>query len=460
MNSQKPQYNAFVPPPRVSWWRRIANRFWGYDFFISYHWSSGGAYAVKLAEALRKRRYDCFLDRSEFAGGDDWKHEARQALANTQRLIVVGTREALSVSNPVRDEVSIFSARSHRIIPILFGERIPDDQRHQFPTLNLISKQVVEILEDETHLENGPSDKVLDDIDQAHRILRRRRLRTLLVAGVNAILLIAALVASISFLTAERQRNIAQTALVESQRELSRNLIDRGLIDADNGDRAGMLRLARAYEVAHRIGPGGDPDIPIDEAMSRSARRLIAGRQASVGLGLLQKDGIHRADLSPMGTMVRTEMVNIDGEPIGYEFWDAHSGRPLGIRIGTDDAFPRLFMSPDWSTAIHWNGAKLRRWDLGTGVMVELKLPPGEAPEGWEDPPPPDHSLDGRWAVKPNVGVLELWNMENGEREHTIRPMFGEPGRLRFSLPADPWAHRSMSSIPFPKCVSPMAVDP
>jgi hypothetical protein len=27
-----------MAPPKISWWRRIANRFWGYDFFISYHW--------------------------------------------------------------------------------------------------------------------------------------------------------------------------------------------------------------------------------------------------------------------------------------------------------------------------------------------------------------------------------------------------------------------------------------
>jgi hypothetical protein len=43
----------------------LINWLWGYDFFISYHWESGGTYAVNLAAKLRDRGYDVFLDRSE-----------------------------------------------------------------------------------------------------------------------------------------------------------------------------------------------------------------------------------------------------------------------------------------------------------------------------------------------------------------------------------------------------------
>ena len=31
------------------WYERLRNWLWGYDFFISYHWASGGTYAVNLA---------------------------------------------------------------------------------------------------------------------------------------------------------------------------------------------------------------------------------------------------------------------------------------------------------------------------------------------------------------------------------------------------------------------------
>ena len=84
-------------------WRRFANKFWGYDFFVSYNWASGGTYAVSLAERLRERGYDCFLDQSEFAAGDDWRREAQKALRNTQRLVVVATRDAIVESEAVRE---------------------------------------------------------------------------------------------------------------------------------------------------------------------------------------------------------------------------------------------------------------------------------------------------------------------------------------------------------------------
>lgn len=40
-----------------SWLQKIRDRFWGYDFFISYHWESGGKYAVNLAQRLVDEKY-------------------------------------------------------------------------------------------------------------------------------------------------------------------------------------------------------------------------------------------------------------------------------------------------------------------------------------------------------------------------------------------------------------------
>ena len=78
-----------MPSDQLSLWRRLTYRVWGYDFFVSYHWASGGKYAAELARILGERGYDCFLDRSEFAGGDDWVIEAKRALQHTQLSIAV-----------------------------------------------------------------------------------------------------------------------------------------------------------------------------------------------------------------------------------------------------------------------------------------------------------------------------------------------------------------------------------
>ena len=63
------------------WWLSVRDWLWGYDFFISYHWASGGAYAVNLAQRLRDRGYEVFLDRAEYAMGDEWAKRGRASPA-------------------------------------------------------------------------------------------------------------------------------------------------------------------------------------------------------------------------------------------------------------------------------------------------------------------------------------------------------------------------------------------
>ena len=90
---------------------------WGYDFFISYHWDSGGRYAVNLAQRLSEAKYDVFLDRAEYAMGDDWKEIGEVALINTQRLVLVGTRAAITESKPVEREIRVFARKNGRLSP-------------------------------------------------------------------------------------------------------------------------------------------------------------------------------------------------------------------------------------------------------------------------------------------------------------------------------------------------------
>jgi len=38
------------PNIQRSGWQRMRDWLWGYDFFVSYHWASGGVYAVNLPD--------------------------------------------------------------------------------------------------------------------------------------------------------------------------------------------------------------------------------------------------------------------------------------------------------------------------------------------------------------------------------------------------------------------------
>lgn len=173
-------------------WRRLRDWLWGYDFFISYHWGSGGSYAVALAQRLRDRRYDVFLDRGAFAMGDNWRTVGTYAIRNTKRLVLVATREAITESDPVAYEVTAFRSRGRQVIPIIFNDRteriglesIFGLGRDKSPILFRISDMQLYIREDADRLMKGPSERAVDELAKTSTIMRRRDLRSLFVLGI------------------------------------------------------------------------------------------------------------------------------------------------------------------------------------------------------------------------------------------------------------------------------------
>ena len=88
--------------------RRLLDFVFGYDFFISYSWSDGAAYAAALAARLKADGFEVFLDRADYASGDNWKKVGAWTLRRTGQLILVGSPAAIR-SDPVIREVEIFS---------------------------------------------------------------------------------------------------------------------------------------------------------------------------------------------------------------------------------------------------------------------------------------------------------------------------------------------------------------
>ena len=131
--------------PSRRWYQQLKDWLFGYDFFISYHWNSGGAYTVNLAQGLRERGFEVFLDRTEYAMGDAWKDVGEVALRNTQRLVLVATREAVFESDPVQREIMLFTDRSRHVIPIFFGDTFEKEEQE-----NPGEFEVLERLPDDT----------------------------------------------------------------------------------------------------------------------------------------------------------------------------------------------------------------------------------------------------------------------------------------------------------------------
>ena len=100
--------------------RRLLDFVFGYDFFISYSWNDGAAYASALASRLKADGFQVFLDRASYASGDDWKKVGAWTLRRTGQLILVGSPAAIR-SDPVIHEVEIFSKTGRQIVPINFA---------------------------------------------------------------------------------------------------------------------------------------------------------------------------------------------------------------------------------------------------------------------------------------------------------------------------------------------------
>jgi WD40 repeat protein len=181
----------------VSWRRRLSEWLWGYDYFISYRWKHGGPYAVALAQRLRDDGYDVFLDRAEFASGDDWREVAERALKRTQRLVLVATPEAVTDSLPVAHEVRVFADRGRQVIPIVFFTKSDDGEpkstlahlnRDDYAVLRLMPDSKLHIAEDLANLRQEPSKDVVEELKRTYRVMRCRDIRVMLVGGVVAVL--------------------------------------------------------------------------------------------------------------------------------------------------------------------------------------------------------------------------------------------------------------------------------
>ncbi len=241
--TEQPQSTESSPEIRYgkSWFQRIRSRLWGYDFFISYHWGSGGQYSANLAQRLIDAKYDVFIDQTEYAMGDDWKKVGREALANTQRLVLIATREAVTESKPVEREITLFTHRKRQIIPIVFDDSFDDLDWKKNKVLSRIGKSKIRISEKRDNLEHGPSDETVQQLVNTHGVMRVRTLRRLIILIVIFLITVAAIVAE-----SQRQIAVGRYAQSEASAIWSNLVFEDGKISSEDANV--LLRLAETEQ--------------------------------------------------------------------------------------------------------------------------------------------------------------------------------------------------------------------
>ena len=422
---------------RESLWRRLANRFWGYDFFVSYNWASGGPYAVSLAERLRDRGYDCFLDQSEFAAGDDWKSEAQKALQNTRRLVVVATRKAIAESEAVRHEIEVFTRRSERVIPIVFGERFSEEDQRQFPTLQQIPDSTIDMIEDIDRLDKGPSDKILEQLIQAYRVIRKRSLRAFVVAVSFAILIVAATVASIFW-------GLAEVARVEEQRQkhlaISAELINKAdLLRETQGPKLeeSLSSAREAYENSRLAGETSEDALrAFKQALELMPQRigepwLPFGKPTPIRLQAFGQKLVLLNESPSKDREVIALVAELVGETkrwrVVHKFTREKHGELVTDEFGRPVEAPE---NPRW--LIMGKDGHVNIWDVSSGTIA-ARLPFKHAPKDSAGLELLAINSDASHALIRSGAELEIWRLSTSSFESEALPMAYQLGLYAIS---------------------------
>lgn len=367
------------------WHQSLRNWLWGYDFFISYHWGSGGTYAVNLAAQLRQKGYDVFLDRAEYAMGDKWKMVGEVALHNTQRLVLIATRSAVFDSKPVELEVVKFTDRGRHCIPIFFGDTFAEDEKANPGKFIVLERLPDDALYIEDSLENlpvGPAPKVVEDLASAHGIMRRRKLRQIITLTTVSILIVFATFSGFSWRNA-----------VASQRRLAKQiteiLCNSGIQNLSNGQLdSGVSDLDRAAESASFQG----------QMLTRAVARHRNAWRSDLGIHVESRTLIQTVGFDNAGKHI---LISTAGE---LKVYDRSTGI-YAFSMSEDDAI--FSVDGKWMISATPDGAK-KLWILHT--IQQSSFAPSDLSQRVLDV-----SHDHTAVLMSNAkSTIELWSLLDG----------------------------------------------
>jgi tetratricopeptide (TPR) repeat protein len=206
--------DALVDRDDRSFWRRILDFVFGYDFFISYAWSDATPYAAGLARQLEARRFAVFLDRTKYAAGDDWKKVGAWTLRRTGQLILIGSPAAFR-SAPVLRELTVFGSTGRRIVPIDFAGST--DTKAIGPDFaKFLTPDIIRVNEDGSFLRSGPSEGAVATIANTFELITQNKKRVRILASIVVVLGALTVLATWLGVSAESQRSIAQKRLEDT----------------------------------------------------------------------------------------------------------------------------------------------------------------------------------------------------------------------------------------------------
>ncbi len=446
-----------LPTSLISRFRLIKNWLWGDDFFISYHWDSGGTYAVALAQRLRDLHYAVFLDRAEYAMGDDWREVGEVKLRNSQHLILIATRSAVTESLPVEREVEIFTSKGRQVIPITFAGQLEGIDRQHHKVLQRITESHLHISEELDSLEQGPTASAIETLKHTHGVLRRRNIRAILLLIPVTLVLAAAAYALVSRHNAVTARYLAenraqdafdaagratrqeQEAIRAKNEALVRQLAAQS--ERVRQEQVGQLDLSvlLAIEAVKRSLASGQRSLDAELALRRSAALLPADNRGEERTGsanerlpqpldacyLVAQSTLatagdvaidrHRLAISPDGAWLASSVRN----GVEVEVWDIEQRQPAFAPIQIDEEVLWIQFHPHdpqvMITAVSESSSEraILVWDLRSQRQVARLAEPEEI-RGHSGPfEAVTFHPNGKWLLTARRGKLRVWRVSD-----------------------------------------------
>jgi hypothetical protein len=362
--------------PRIGVSRRVVDRVFGFDFFISYAWADGALYAHRLNDELRARGYEVFLDRNNYGIGDDWKGVGAWTLRRTSRLILVGTPLAI-LSEPVLRELTVFSKTDRRIIPIDFEgslATLPDDS----PVTRFLPPSVLRIQESRDRLSEGPSADALAALTRTFDITRQQQKRVRVIKAAAVVFAGLAVAATVFGVRAETQRRLAVGRYLASAVRIIASVPetdarDRDLLAALVVEALRRLPERDARSLAAGVAPRLGQQFPVGGHSSKvpgvefvPERNELAWTGLGLGLGLIDlESGSIRA-------IPAQELGAHDGGPPLSSFGRASpDGRHIVIEsfpnylVDTRSLDVKVLHARQWSGVFASDGGRIAYTDIG-----------------------------------------------------------------------------------------------
>jgi WD40 repeat protein len=372
----------------------------GYDFFISYAYKDGIAYAAALEKKLSDLDFACFLDASELPPGEQLPASLRRAIHRSKALVLVGTEGAITAPFV---KLEVFTAlEEKKVIPIDIDgirERVELPALRELPWVNQERGS--------SELE-GPSSAVIERISGYAQFTRRNAIMQRVVRAAVTVFLLIGLATVWQWRRAVEQRRIAT---VVSDSLVSQQLIaqSRSVMDAEPD--LALLLAVRAFERAR-------------DAETQS--HLLRVLQYDPGLDRVLYPGhpgpvsVNALAYHPSGA--RLAAANEDGT---ISIWDAATGALLGKRLATGlvGASALAFGPREGQIVVAAaDSGDLQLWDVRSGQML-ARSAPAQRPRSATVAA---FSADGRRAAVGSRFDITLWDLEAWRPTGSIAAAGGE----------------------------------